>query len=260
MIYHNFSFLTSLFAFSVREFETTVNINSLGQGLKQIHTYNHLQCLPRPGALKWSSSDVLWDMNILEFWLLFHVREFMWLNFGVQPFLPISKTFTHTEKPSITKPQDIKTHNNYPLRMHEDIMILISVCHYLLYFFLFPRKHITLLFRSCSLFQYLFSNFLDFKTVPHLNNKSTYPYNRSQESHPLQFSVRRSLNDHTHQLAHIMRIMHANVKIRCLYDLMLLALWLQEAFTIQKVWLRIFKYCNNDLSFCHCSFFWPSAF
>lgn len=47
---------------------------------------------------------------------------------------------THTEKPSITKPQDIKTDYNYPLSMHKDIITLISVsvCHYLLYFFLFP--------------------------------------------------------------------------------------------------------------------------
>lgn len=183
-------------------------------------------------------------MNILQFWLLFHVREFMWLNFvwvvWHSTFLPISNTFAHTEKPSITKPQKIKTDYNYPLRMHEDIMTLISVsvCHHLFYFFLFPRKHITLLFCSCSLFHYLFSNFLDTKTVPHLNNKSTYPYNCSQESHPLQFSRWRSLNDHTHQLALIVRMMHANVKIRCLYDLMLLALWMQEAFTIQKLWLR----------------------
>lgn len=169
-------------------------------------------------------------MNILEFWLLFHIPYNIFCVGGLAfaLFAHFQHIRTHTEKPSITKPQDIKTDYNYPLSMHKDIITLISVsvCHYLLYFFLFPRKHITLLFCICSLFHYLFSHFLDTKTVPHLNNKSTFPYNCSQESHLLQFSGWRSLNDHTHQLALIMSMMHANVKIRCLYDLMLLALWL----------------------------------
>lgn len=176
----------------MREFETTENINSLGQGLnKQIHAYNHLPAIL--DLVLWNEAPAMccgiWISFSFDYYS--NAREFMWLNFvwvvWHSTFLPISNTFAHTEKPSITKPQNIKTDYNYPLRMHEDIMTLISVsvCHYLLYFFLFPRKDITLLFCSCSLFHYLFSNFLDTKTVPHLNNKSTYPYNCSQESHLL---------------------------------------------------------------------------
>lgn len=112
--------------------------------LQQIHLQSSSS---HPSALEWNSCYVLWDMKILEFYIIIipckgvYVTKFCVGGLARSTFLPhLQHIYTHIEKPLTTKPQDIKMDYNYPLRKHDDIIISVSVYHYPLFLSFFSSK------------------------------------------------------------------------------------------------------------------------
>lgn len=161
-------------------------------------------------------------------WVLYDyysIRGIMWVNFvwvvwKDQHFCPIDNPFTHTKRN--LSPQN-SGHKNYPLRKHDDIMILISVsvCHYPLFLSLSSKKNRSHFCFAAGCIPLLILSFLRYQNCNYDHTSAT-----SQHIHTAGLkcptitavcSEWRSLNEHTHQLALITYMMHTNVKIWCLW-------------------------------------------